>query len=189
MKNIVKESDKFALSEIEKFGFPEQMPYTISNEKGLELARKLNADETIVQVGTRLMDIKLGQAMKEGRTQDHIKMSVEAVKEFLGEFDVSDDFKKKIINCIEAHHGTMPFKCKEAEICANADCYRFLLPRGFFNFLMALGKMGLKLEEAMKLAESKVEEKYNILSLEICKKQLEGYYQQIKQFLNVVKGV
>jgi hypothetical protein len=76
------------------------------------------------------MDLKLGQAFKEGRSQDHVQMSVDAVRVFLDRFDDLDTSKKeKIINCVEAHHKDVPFTCIEAEICANADCYRFLHPK------------------------------------------------------------
>ena len=181
--DIVEESEKFALEEIEKYGWPRRIAFDIANSKGLQLGRQLNADSTIVQAGTRLMDIKLGQALDEGRIKEHVRMSVEAAKEFLKKFDVDEKTKTKILNCIEAHHGTVSFICKEAEIVANADCYRFLTPKGFLDALISYGKMGLGLDDALNRIEEKVEEKIRIVSLDICRKELDKNYLQIKDFL------
>jgi len=185
---IVEEAEKFALEEIEKYGWPIREQFEIANSKGLQLARELNADSTIVQVGTRLMDIKLGQALEEGRIKEHVRMSVEAAKEFLKGFDIDERTKTKILNCVEAHHETVAFICKEAEIVANADCYRFLTPKGFLDALISYGKMGLDLKDALNRIEEKVEEKINIVSLDICRKELDKNYLQIKDFLKKARN-
>jgi len=142
--DIVKKSRNFALSEIEKFGVPHLIHFEIAEKKAIQLAEKLNADKEIVQIGVYLMDVKLGQAMKEGKLSQHVEMSSRAGKKFLEQFDLDAVSKNQIINCIEAHHGMIPFGSVEAEICANADCYRFIHPRGFFLFLAMLGKRGSK---------------------------------------------
>lgn len=133
------------------------------------------------------MDIKLGQALKEGRIQDHVKMSVDATREFLEQFDLGKKEKDKILNCVEAHHGTVPYTCLEAEICANADCYRFLHPKGFLVFMHMLGKREGSFEKALRYAEEKLEEKYKIISLDICKKETDEYYRLLKKLINLVK--
>ncbi len=80
---------------------------------------------------------------------------IDATKIFLEKYPLTKEEQKKIINCVEAHHKGVKFNCVEAEICANADCYRFLHP--------------------------KMNEKHKILSLDICKKELEPYYQEFKK--------
>ena len=75
------------------------------------------------------MDIKLGEAKKEGCLKEHSKISADATKNFLQQFDINDELKNKIVNCVEAHHATIPFTSKESELCANADCYRFIHPK------------------------------------------------------------
>ena len=102
--DIIEESKKYALSEIDKFGTPISVHFEISEKKALELADKLKADKRIVQIGVCLMDLKLGQALKENRLSEHIQMSIEASKEFLEKFDLDRESTDKIINCIEAHH-------------------------------------------------------------------------------------
>lgn len=155
----------------------------MSEKKALELAKALEADENIVHIGVCLMDLKLGQAIKEGKVKEHVKMSVDASKEFLEKFDLSEEEKKKIMNCVEAHHGTIPFICKEAEICANADCYRFIHPKGVFEFMSVLSKRLDDKDERLNQLEAKLEEKHNTLSLGMCKKELEEYYQMFKKLI------
>lgn len=181
--DIVQESRRYALSEIDKFGLPNPVHFGISEEKALELAEKLNADKKIVRIGICLMDLKLGQAFKEDKLKQHVEMSVEAAKGFLNRFDIDDASKEKIINCIEAHHGTVPFKCKEAEICANADCYRFIHPKGFFLYLTVLGRRNPDFSGCLAMAEKKMDEKRGILSLDICKQELDIYYKVLKKLI------
>ena len=180
MKEIIKKAEEYALSEIEKYGSPSKINLETSNKKGEELAKLLNADLEIVQVGTRLMDIKLGEAKAKGKIKEHVRMSSEASKQFLSPFDLQKEEVDKIINCVEGHHGTAKWLCKEAEICANADCYRFLLIR---NWLLSL----VDLEGNLKLLEEKAEEKWKVLSLDICKKELESDYKLIKEIIRRAK--
>jgi hypothetical protein len=181
--DIAEESRKYALSEIETFGLPNRTHFDISEKKALELAEKLGADKAIVRAGVALMDLKLGQAFKEGRLKEHIGMSVEAAKEFLDGLGIDDPAKEKIINCIEAHHGTVPYKCKEAEICANADCYRFVHPKGFFLYLTVLGRRNPEFSVCLDAAEKKMDEKHSVLSLDACKSELDEHYKILKQFI------
>jgi len=180
---ITEESGEYALAEMEQFGLPNRIHFDISEKEARSLAEKLGADKDIVLAGVALMDLKLGQAFKEGRLAEHVQMSVDAAKEFLEKFEISAEKKGKIINCIEAHHGTVPFKCKEAEICANADCYRFVHPKGFFVYLTVLGKRNPDFLACMKKAEEKMDEKYGILSLDACKQELEPYYIALKKLI------
>lgn len=181
--NIVEEARKYALKEIEKYGTPIPVHFEISEKKAIALAGRLKADENIVRVGVALMDLKLGQAMKENRLADHIQMSAVAAKIFFEKFDLDSTTEHKISNCIDAHHSGVEFKCLEAEICANADCYRFIHPRGFFAYLTLLGKRYNNFDECLNQAEMKMDEKMNILSLDICKGELDGYYKTLKKFI------
>lgn len=76
------------------------------------------------------MDLKIGQCLKEGKLSEHVQRSSQSAQEFLKPFKIDKDMLDKIVSCIESHHGVDQYFCKEAEICANADCYRFLHPRG-----------------------------------------------------------
>lgn len=89
---------------------------------------------------------------------------------------VSDEEIEKIINCIEAHHGAVPYKSIEAEIVANADCYIFIHPRGVFAYKSLLEKRGIAFNEQFRQLNFKLQEKYKLLSLEEVKNELDKYY-------------
>ncbi len=184
---MIEEARKYAISEIEKFGTPTLINFNISERKAVELAEKLNANKEVVLIGNSLMDLKLGQAKSEDRIKEHVKMSSDAAKDFLEKSNLNQETKDKIINCVEAHHGTIPFNCIEAEICANADCYRFIHPKGFFAYLTFLGKTKDNFDDCLNQAEKKMDEKHNILSLDICKEELEEYYKTLKKFITESK--
>lgn len=185
--DLTEEAKKIALEEVKKFGVPHPVHLDVSEKKVVELAVKLGADRNISLVGYYLMDLKLGEAFREGKIEEHVEMSSRAAKEFLKGFKLDEEKKNKIINCVEAHHGSVPFACKEAEICANADCYRFIHPRGFFVFLGLLGKREMDFDEALDYAEFKLDEKYKILSLEECRRELEYFYKQLKELIKAAR--
>jgi len=160
--------------------------FEITEKKAIELAEKLGADKEVVQIGVYLMDVKLGQAMKEGKLSQHVEMSSVASREFLQQFDLSTTQMNQIINCVEAHHGAISFDSIEAEICANADCYRFIHPKGFFLFLTILGKRG-SFADALDMAEKKLDEKYGILSLDFCKNELKEVYRGLKSYISMAR--
>ena len=180
MKEIIEKAKEFA--------FPITPLFDFANEIGQILAEKSGANEDIVMLGTLLMDVKLKQAMSENRVQDHVKMSLEATKEFLKQFKLNEETKEKIYNCVEAHHGNVPYTCKEAEICANADCYKFLHPKGIFMYIGILSqRYEGDFKKIMSQIEAKLEEKHKILSLDICKKELEDYYQMFRKLFEAAK--
>ena len=183
MKQLLKEARALAVAEIEKYGLPNLLHLEISEQKVIELSEELNADKDIALLGVYLMDVKLGQAFKENILPQHVKMSVDATKKFLAKFDIDISIKEKVINCVDAHHGDIPFKCLEAEICANADCYRFASPKGFFIYLTVLGRRNSDFYECLAMAEKKMDEKYNVLSLDTCKKELEPKYHILKEYI------
>lgn len=180
---------QLALIEIEKYWLPHILIFEISEKKALELAHLLWADRDVVATGVYLMDIKLGQASEENNVKNHVNMGSEAAKVFLEWNHVDDLDMKKILNCIEAHHAEIPFQCLEAEICANADCYRFIHPKGFFLWLTTLGKRWLTFDECLNQAEYKLDEKYKILSLDVCKTELEPYYQVFKKYIHDARSM
>jgi hypothetical protein len=137
--DIVKVAREYAVAEIEKYGQTPEEFLMLPEKKAVELAKRLKADVTVTQVGFYLMDLKLGQALTEKRLPEHVQMSIDAASAFLDDRKVGKKDKEKIINCIAAHHKTIPFTCIEAEICANADCLKFIHPRGFFMYLALLG--------------------------------------------------
>ena len=182
-KELADKIDAVAREEIANYGLPTQRHYDLSLEKGIELAKRLNADINLVQAGVALMDIKLGQAAKEGHQPEHVKYCVEFAQKLLTDLDVEEPYYTTLINCVAAHHGAIPFTSIEAEIVANADCYRFIHPRGVMSFHATVIKRGNEHDAALKAVEAKLDEKFNILSLDIVKEELSGYYKTFKDIL------
>lgn len=183
MMDIGEAARNLAVAEIEKYGLPHVIHFEISEKKAGELAEQLHADKKVVQIGIYLMDVKLGQAFQDDKVAQHVHMSADAAKEFLNKYNLDDLSQQKILNCIEAHHRDVPFVCIEAEICANADCYRFIHPKGFFLYLTILWKRKSDFLSCLLEAEKKLDEKYSILSLDLCKQELEPYYRTLKQYI------
>ena len=180
MQEMIKKVEEAALQEIQKNGFPRMEHFQVANEQGQRLAKLLKEDKDIVLLGTILMDVKLGECMKEGKLAEHIERGSTFSKELLQHLEIDQAIIDKVI---EGHHKTSPWKCKEAEIVANADCYRFLHPRGIFAYLKSLDKRCNSTLQALKQLEKKMDEKWDILTLDICKQELSEYYHTFKKLM------
>ncbi|HUV72480.1 MAG TPA: hypothetical protein VMW25_05745 [Clostridia bacterium] len=182
MDKLLQSVKEFAFAQTKETGAPSLFNLNLSNKKGQWLAEKLGANKGIVLAGTLLMDCQLGQAMKLGKIAEHIEMSAKKADELLTEFpDIDNETKEKIVYCVRQHHGTEKFHSLEAEICCNADCYRFASLRGFVDGLRSFENMST--DGVLKLLDSKADEKWHSLSLDICKKELKQQYQLIKSFI------
>lgn len=158
--------------------------FDIAFEKAEMLSEIYNADKDIITVGLSLMDIKIQEAKKKGNISEHVSMASDFAKEFLKDYDITENELDKIINCIEAHHGKIPYTCTEAEIVANADCYRFIHPKGAFSYMGILINRSDDINDNMKQLETKQKEKYKIISLEKVKEELEDYYNYFQKLFN-----
>ncbi len=187
MQDIIAHCRQYALSEIETYGLPDMVHFTISEKKALELADQLGAHKDIVHIWICLIDLKLGQAFQEKRLAEHVAMSVVAADSFLQQFSLPIETHEQILHCIQAHHGDIPYQSLEAEICANADCYRFAHPVGFFRYLALLGKRIDNFADILTQAETKLDEKHQIVSLDVCKKQLDPYYDTLKSYIRTAR--
>ena len=88
---------------------PAKIHLDLSLEKGEMLAKEYHANLDLVLIGILLMDIKLSEAMKLGMGPEHPKMGKEFAKEFLKDYDLTEEEKDIILNSIEAHHGKVPY--------------------------------------------------------------------------------
>lgn len=153
-------------------------------EQAIILARKYNANETIVKIAMNLMDSKLPEASKEGVVKEHIPRGLEVAKKYLNQvIDASDEDKENILNCIKEHHGASKYSSIESEICANADCYKFLSEKGILAYASILARRLNNLETEWDKLEAKMDEKYNIVSMDEIKSELEPVYLTFKEIL------
>ena len=185
-KQLIKKAEQLAYSQAKKYQSPTISHIDLSNEKGQKLAKLLKVNKDIVLVGTMLMDCMLGVALKKGKRKDHAKMSEKAAKELLSQLPKLDkSIKENILYCIKQHHGAKKFYSLEAEICCNADCYRFISIKGVIAGIKHGRDMSLR--EVVDLYLEKADEKWDALSLDICKKELRPQYKIIKKFLKQYK--
>ncbi len=182
MEDFLKEVRAFAYSENERTGMPVRAHIDLATEMGKKIAKDLGANIDIVEAATLLMDCQIGQALKEGRLKDHVEMSANEAKKILDKYNIDEKDKDKIINSILEHHGNVNFSSLESEIVCNADCYRFISVKGFMFAVRYLRDMSF--DDLRKILNEKVEEKWNAVSLEIVKKDLEPQYNSIKYLLN-----
>lgn len=180
---LLEKSKELLDVEVEKYVLPPQWQNEITVDKAVWLADKLNANKEIVLIGALLMDLKVGQTIKEKRdSTEHINLALEVAEKLLQEFDIEATDKEAIKHCIKEHHNVGEFSSIESEICANADCYKFLHPKGFFSSLIRLS-VRFDDEDALNLFEYKIEEKHKTLSLQECKEELEEYYHFLKKII------
>lgn len=166
--------DSFELAK-ETVPLPSILDFALSKAK--ELASIYNGDESIVVIAIALMDLKIKEAKEKGDITKHTSMAADFAKDYIKDYNLTNDEIEKIINCIEAHHGAIPYKCIEAEIVANADCYIFIHPKGVFNYQGLLEKRGISFKEQVEQLNFKLKEKYKLLSLQETKDELDKFYQ------------
>ncbi len=184
--SLIRKVEDFVYAEVAKYDVPAREQINFSKEKGQWLAEKLKANRKIVLLGTLLMDCMLGRAYKRGKLKDHIEMSAGRAEELiLNDRDLTKEECKNIIRCIEQHHGAGEFYSLEAEICCNADCYRFSSVEGIIIAIKYT--RDISLSDLVALSLNKADEKWNALSLTICKEELEPQYKAIKEFLKSYK--
>jgi hypothetical protein len=180
--SVVELAREECLKEMRMHGLPELF-VVLPEETAARLAKLLGANEEVVRLGSLFMDMKVGEAGKLGKYNEHIAMSAACADELMKQWDVSDPTRVAVLVCIEEHHAVIPFTSKESEICANADCYKFLHPSGIMAYLHLLGFRQTSLKDALNQLESKMDEKHKILSIDICKQELELNYQEFKGWL------
>lgn len=187
LKDLVKDADVLMRKETDKYNKDIEFLYDIALKIGGVLAKKYNANTDIVKIGIALMDVKLLEAQNIGTPKKHTEMAIDFTTELLEKYDIDDSIKENIIHCVEEHHGRENYYSIESEICANADCYKFLTPKGIFAYLSLLGRRYHDLDKELKQLEYKMDEKYNAISLDIVKEELEPYYKQVKELLEDAK--
>lgn len=180
--DLIKTLSEFSKAQAEKYKLPSLFHLDLAKDKGQELATKLNANAQIVLLGTLLMDCMLGEAFVQNKMNEHIQMSAEKAKELLkDDSQITEEEKLNIIKCIEQHHGTEKFHSLEAEICCNSDCYRFASVKGFLGGL--INGPSIPTDKRIGMFFQKADEKWGLVSLDICREELKSQYDSIKSLL------
>lgn len=183
---IVNDLDAVAIAEIMKYSVTTLDDYNDLINVALELGKKLNTNSDVIKLGARFTEIKLGQAITEKKKNEYVNMSLGFAMDFLTGYPLSEEFKKKVFACIKEQNDTQ-FSCIEAEICSNALCYNFLTPKKILKLFYHLKQRGYNFDESFWFVSEKLEEKWNKLTLDLCKKDLEQNCKLIKEFLELAK--
>lgn len=186
MKDFLALARKFGYEEVEKTGMPLKLHVDLACQIGKRLAESLGANIEIVEIGTLLMDCMIGQAIKQGKLSEHIQMSTEKADELLAQSNLSSKDKENIRHCVLEHHGADKFYSLESEICCNADCYRFTSVKGFSYAVRYMRDMPFA--DMVNLLENKVAEKWGLVSLDICRKELLPQHSILESFLKELKS-
>jgi len=180
-KNLLEISEKLLKKEVEKTDIPPIENHKICLAYGKELAKAYKANEDFILACLNFMDLKMGEAFLNNRMKDHVQMSLKATLLAIRPLDLDKKIIKEISDCISSHHGMKKYPSIEAEICANADCFKFLHPRGVFAFISSLGKRGMAFEDLLRYAKQKLEEKIAIISLPEVKEEAKSYYHLLSE--------
>lgn len=188
IEELVIETDNYNKEEMRKYNPDMEFLQKIPEDAGIKLAREYGANENIVRIGIAMMDSKLPEASHLGIAKEHIKMSSEATKEMIKDVDCLSEYdKENIIKCVEEHHGAEKFFSIESEVVANADCYRFIVPKGFLYYASMQGRKFHDFDRELKQLEFKLNEKHNTISLPAVKEELEPYYQLFQKAIDEAK--
>ena len=183
MENLFDKIDSFAREQIDIYGLPQNFNYEVANRKAEELALSCGGGIDLAKCATALMDIKLGEAVKNGKQPEHVKMSADYAQEILDVLGVEEKTKKLLVNCVLAHHGNVPYESIEAEIAANADAYRFISEIGVFTTYGFAKNLGKNHNESLDFVQFKLDEKFNMLSLEKAKEELVPLYYKLSDLI------
>lgn len=178
-------SKKYSEEELIKYNYDIAPLNELALKEGARLASIYHADEDVVLIALSLMDSKLPEAVRLNSPKKHVEMSIEACKDiFLNVEDLDETKKKNILKCIEEHHGVeKEFYSIESEVVANADCYKFLSPKGIMIYASILGRRLNDFEEEWNQLEKKMDEKIKNLTLDITKEELIDCYSNFKRYI------
>jgi len=186
--SVLAAADAWARREIERTNSPPLEHYEYAIIEGRRLAAHYERDPDLIELGMILLDIMLGDSIEAGKPNEHVSRSVDAAKGFLELNHVPDDIITIVLGCIDSHHGNVSWPSVEAEICANADCYKFLRLRNWLKFLIVLTKeRGADLDNALEYAGQKANEKWHTLTLDYCKHDLDPDYRIIRDIIECIR--
>lgn len=145
---------------------PGEVLNNITDKKLVEIASKYPHNNDALWLGTYLADLFITEAKDTGDITKHVPMAVEYTKQLIIDEKISDEIAEILIELIETHHGG-PQKHIESKLFKNADCFKFLDPKGVFHIF---GVFYEETEESFKKAIEytmfKVEEKYHLVDLD-----------------------
>lgn len=168
-------------------------PGILLNQLGEEklnqlLTRYPNHNSNALWIGAYLADMFITEAIQTGDITKHVPMALNYAKEIIAKEGIGEDDAQIIIELIATHHGGEQ-KHLESKLFKNADCFKFLLPRGVFHIFSSYYKPNTPegFAKGMQYAMFKVDEKFNLVDLDDeLKKEARDLYDHWQFFFNQV---
>lgn len=155
----------------------------LMEDKLKELSSRYEHDSEALWIGAYLADIRIVEARTEtGKHENHVPMAAEYAKELFKKHSISKDQQEIILEIIEKHHEKGPYKHIETQLFTNADCFKFLEPKGAFHLFGAMySKNNQDFDASMQSVMFKAEEKYELVDLDDeTKKEADMLYKRLK---------
>ena len=145
---------------------PGEVLNNLMEDKLKKIVSKYTHDEDALWIGSYLADLFITEAKDDGNIKLHVPMALKYAHELIVKYDISKKRSDIIIEIINTHHGGKQ-KCIEAKLFKNADCFKFLEPKGVFYLISVVskGKTEESLKEAIEYARLKVGEKFRLVDL------------------------
>ncbi|MFH0837168.1 MAG: HD domain-containing protein [Candidatus Aenigmatarchaeota archaeon] len=154
-KTILRETNNFMRKNVPKSRITKQgsdkhyLKHVLGARKyGLHLAKNCDGDKFVIEMAALLHDIGADAG------EDHENKSTELSIKFLSRYDIPDEIKMRILNCIKRHGFGSKAKSIEEQIIQDADGIIFVKDTFKFFFEKRLQKMSI--EEAKKATIEKI---------------------------------
>ncbi|OGN28091.1 MAG: hypothetical protein A3A33_04095 [Candidatus Yanofskybacteria bacterium RIFCSPLOWO2_01_FULL_49_25] len=183
MSNLIQKSRDLMKRQTKKNGAPAWALTELAVRKGKELAKRCGVDEELVVVSPYLAHVVFSKKPKNDIQRHHPKLSSKFARTYLQRWKIDASRQEIICNAIEAHHGHVPIKSREAEVMKNAECFKFLTLEGIILFFHDLGMRGMNIDEAVDYIRYKVRQKFGYLTLSVCKQEARKNKKQIDTLL------
>lgn len=131
-----------------------------------ELSKNYKHDSDALWIGSLIADMFITEAKDTGNILLHVPMALDYAKEIIKKNSIPKNQAEIVLELIETHHGGEQ-KFIESKLYKNADCFKFLDPKGVFHIFSAFYKNDeASFKEAIEYAMFKLEEKYSLIDLD-----------------------
>ncbi|MDQ6985178.1 MAG: hypothetical protein Q9M91_01365 [Candidatus Dojkabacteria bacterium] len=134
-----------------------------------KLAKKYKHDSEALWIGSYVADLFIVEARRDtGNHMNHLPIASEYAKnELFPNYNFTDHQQEIILEIIEKHHSSEEKKYIETKLFTNADCFKFLEPKGAFHLFGAVyGREGGDFKKAIDMVMFKAQEKYDLVDLD-----------------------
>lgn len=160
---------------IAEFGVPDGLRFELANNFCKEIAKCVNADLDLVQIGLTFIDLG---AWKSDRTNDPVPVAtVKYIKEILDSMVVDENLKEILFNNLKSYYDNNP-KTVEANVISDSILCAYIHPSYVLHSLVKFIKSGQPYLTALKTLKFNTEQAYNSISLNCTKEIISKIYNE-----------